>query len=222
MILLGGPGAGKGTQAELIASWLGIPHISTGQLLREEALAGSVLGLKAKATMDAGGLVSAGIVNELVERRIDEGDCAPGFILDGYPRDLGQAVKFNQLLGTSDRLIVIDINADLERVLPRLTGRRTCRSCNSIYHLLTSPPRRDGFCDVCDTALMQRSDDREDVIRQRFEIYQRLAGPLQKLYRRQGVYHQIDGLPPRDRVKRNIRRLLARLIQPSPVVLGVA
>jgi adenylate kinase len=166
--------------------------------------------------------VSADIVNELVERRIGECDCAPGFVLDGYPRDLGQAVKFNQLLRTSDRLIVIDINADLERVLPRLTGRRTCTSCNAIYHLLTSPPRRDGFCDVCDTALMQRSDDREDVIRERFKIYQRLAVPLQRLYRRQGVYHQIDGLRSRDHVNRNIRRLLARVIQPSQVIFGVA
>jgi len=220
VILLGGPGAGKGTQAELISAWLRIPHISTGQLLREEALAGSHLGLKAKATMDAGELVSSDIVNELVERRIDECDCALGFVLDGYPRDLGQAVKFNELLRTGDRLIVIDINADLERVLPRLTGRRICRSCNAIYHLLTSPPRHDGLCDVCDTTLMQRSDDREHVIRERFRIYQSLAAPLKCLYQRQGVYHEVDGLRPRDHVRRNIRRLHVRAIQ--PFALGVA
>ena len=208
MILLGGPGAGKGTQAECITRWFQLPHVSSGQLLRAEVAAGSDLGIRAKALIDAGALVGDDIVNELVTQRISSEECNAGFILDGYPRDIEQAVNFKRTLSRGDRLIVIDIEVDLERVIPRLTGRRSCKSCNGVYHLVSSPPRRPGFCDHCGSVLVQRSDDREDVIRERFATYRALTKPLTELYQHWGVYHHVDGMQTQDGVSRDIRRLL--------------
>jgi adenylate kinase len=208
VILLGGPGAGKGTQAAAIADWFRIPHISTGQLLRSEAASNTELGLCAKAIMDAGALVGDDLVNELIARRISQKDCTSGFILDGYPRDIDQALNLKRTLSEADRLIVIDIAVSLEKVIPRLTGRRTCKSCNDVYHTVTSPPRRAGLCDHCGSVLVQRSDDREDVIRERFETYRVLTKPLTDLYQQWGVYNQVDGMQPRDVVAGAVRRLL--------------
>lgn len=210
VILLGGPGAGKGTQAGAVTSWFRIPHISSGQLLRSEVASGAELGLRAKAIMDAGALVGDDIVNELIARRISQKDCTSGFILDGYPRDIDQAVTFKRTLFKDDRLIVIDIDIDLEKVISRLTGRRTCKSCNDVYHTVTSPPRRAGFCDHCASVLVQRSDDREDVIRERFETYRALTKPLTDLYQHWGLYHRVDGMQPREVVAGAIRRLLEK------------
>lgn len=210
VILLGGPGAGKGTQAGAITTWFRIPHISSGQLLRSEVASGTELGLRAKAVIDAGALVGDDIVNELIAWRISQEDCASGFILDGYPRDIDQAVTFKRTLLKDDRLIVIDIEVDLEKVISRLTGRRTCKSCNEIYHTVTSPPRLAGVCDHCGSVLVQRSDDREDVIRERFETYRALTKPLTDLYQHWAVYRRVDGMQPRDGVTGAIRRLLEK------------
>ena len=211
IILLGGPGAGKGTQAEAIAAWLKLPHISTGQLLRAEVAAHSPLGLRAKAAMDAGGLVGDDIVDELVEQRIGREDCTNGFIFDGYPRNVGQAVTLECALTTDDRQIVIDISVELEKMIPRLSGRRTCKSCGAIYHMLASPPPRAGFCH-CGDLLMQRSDDREEVTRERFKAYHAVTEPLTKFYQRMGIYHRVDGMRPADRVSKDIRQLLEEKI----------
>ena len=212
VILLGGPGAGKGTQAVRIKDRFGLRHISTGQLLRSEVAAETQLGLCAKCVMEAGGLVGDEIVNELLTRRISQEDCSNGFVLDGYPRDIRQAVAFKDALLTDDRLIVIDIDIDLERVIPRLTGRRTCTSCNVVYHAVTSPPRQPGFCDLCGNTLAQRSDDREDVIRARFDVYCAATKPLTELYEHWGVYRKIDGMQHPDAVARDIEQLLGREI----------
>ena len=210
MILLGGPGAGKGTQADSISGWLRIPHISTGQLLRSEVAVGSELGLRAKVFVDAGSLVPDETVNELVAQRISKEDCTRGFVLDGYPRDVGQTVTLQRGLRSEDRLIVIDIDIEFEKVIPRVTGRRTCKSCGAIYHTITSPPVRSGFCNDCGEVLMQRSDDREDVLRERFNTYRHVTKPLTDFYQQAGDYHRIDGMQTPDRVARDIRQLLER------------
>ena len=212
IILMGGPGAGKGTQAERITDWLRVPHISTGQLLRSEAMAGTVLGLRTKAIMDAGRLVADDVVDATIAERIIKEDCNAGIVLDGYPRNIRQAVAFEGSLPMKDRQIVIDIAIDLEKIIPRLTARRTCGSCEEIYHLITSPPLRAGLCDQCNEPLIHRSDDCEDVIRERFRTYTDWTRPLTGLYRRMGIYHQVDGMRRPDQVAGDIRRVLEQEI----------
>jgi adenylate kinase len=208
IILLGGPGAGKGTQAEAISKWLKIPHISSGQLLRSEVAAATPLGLRVKAIIDAGELVGDGFVDELIMKRIRNRDCTGGFILDGYPRSVSQAVTFEGNLPMSDRHIVIELLTDLEKVISRIAYRRTCKACGAIYHSITSPPQRLGVCDQCSQTLVQRSDDREDVIRARYTAYQAMAARLTKLYKRMGVYHGIDGMRSADEISTDLRQLL--------------
>jgi adenylate kinase len=188
---------------------LNIPHISTGQLLRAEVSACTLLGLRAKATMQTGGLVSDDLVNELVVQRINKPDCRAGFIMDGYPRNVGQAVTLDRVLRPEDRQIVIDVFADLEKITSRLTGRRTCSCCGAVYHLTTSPPRRGGLCDRCGGELVQRADDREDVIRARFRAYHELTTPLIDHYRDLGIYHRVDGMRSVDQVACDVQELLA-------------
>jgi len=171
VILLGGPGAGKGTQAQEIRSRFGIPPISTGQILRNEIARQSALGIEAQAIINAGGLVSDDIVNRLVAERVRMKDCKHGFILDGYPRDIDQAVAFKGEIHAEDRLFVIDIDVDVEKVTERLTSRLNCQSCGALYNSITSPPRQAGQCDRCGSVLSRRADDREKVIRERFKAY---------------------------------------------------
>ncbi len=207
VILLGGPGAGKGTQAEAIMDWHKIPHISTGQLLRAELAAQSPLGLRARAALEAGGLAGDEIVDELVQQRIAREDCTNGFILDGYPRNIGQAFTLECALTAGDRQIAIDIAVDLEKMIPRLSGRRTCKTCGAIYHLVTSPPQRDGFCN-CGDLLIQRSDDHEQVIRERFKAYQTATAPLTCFFDNLGIYHRVDGMRPAAGIAQDIRQLV--------------
>jgi adenylate kinase len=213
IILLGGPGAGKGTQAQAITGWLRIPHISTGELLRSEIVAGTGLGLRARAVMETGALVGDDLVNELVASRVSKEDCNTGFVLDGYPRSVRQAVALESSLPLKDRQIVIDIAIDLEKIVPRLTARRTCAACRKIYHLTTAPPLRPGVCDRCNARLIQRFDDREDVIRERFKAYTGCTRPLTGFYRRMGIYHQVDGMGSAAQVAQDIRSVLEREIR---------
>lgn len=222
IILLGGPGAGKGTQAAEIGHWLKIPHISTGQLLRAEVAAESPLGLKAQKIIAAGGLVPDELVNDMVRLRIRKEDCKSGFILDGYPRNVSQAVALDAALPIRDRQIVIEILTDLEKMIARLTNRRTCTACGAIFHLIASPPKYAGRCDSCGQALMQRADDHEDVIRERFKAYQDVTERLTSLYQRMHVYHRVDGMRSREEVGRDIRRLLEHEIFESPSAAKVA
>jgi len=204
VILLGGPGAGKGTQAQSLTRSLGIPHISTGQILRSEILRQTEAGNRAKAAIDAGGLVNDDLVNEVVVNRIAMPDCRTGFILDGYPRDLSQAVAFQPQVHATDRLIVIDIETDLEKVVERLRWRLYCKTCGTIYNTSTSPPKVHNTCDSCGGPLGKRSDDNEDVIRSRFAAYRRQTLPLADLYQELQVYHAVDGMRTSDEVARAI------------------
>src|SRR5579872_7093892 len=162
IILLGPPGAGKGTQAKQIVERYGIPQISTGDLLRENVKQGTALGVKAKAVMDSGKLVSDDLVNEMVAERLSRPDCARGFILDGFPRTVGQAEWLDGFLsarGAQQPLRVIRIAVDYGKLLKRLTGRRTCPVCGTIYNIYTNPPHVEGICDKCNSALTFRKDD---------------------------------------------------------------
>jgi adenylate kinase len=166
--------------------------------------------------MESGGLVADDLVNEIVAERISKEDCNAGFILDGYPRNIRQAIAFEGSLPLRDRQTVIDIAIDLEKIIPRLTQRRTCRSCGAIYHLITSQPKRGGICDECGDALIQRADDREEVIRERFKAYLDWTQELTELYRRMHIYHQVNGMHSRDRVAQEIRQVLEQEIWSVP------
>ena len=196
IILVGPPGAGKGTQAKQIVERYGIPQISTGDLLRENVKQGTALGQKAKAVMDAGKLVSDELVNEMVAERIARPDCARGFILDGFPRTVGQAEWLDGFLsarGSKLPLRVIRIAVDYDKLIKRLTGRRTCPVCGTIYNIYTNPPRVDEICDKEGAKLTFRKDDNEESISTRMKAYEKETLPLVDYYRQRGILTEIDG-----------------------------
>jgi adenylate kinase len=194
-IFLGAPGAGKGTQAREVARHFGIPQISTGEILREAVQRETPLGLAAKAMMEAGALVPDEVVCGIVEERISQPDCQNGFILDGFPRTLSQALFVDRLLAAKaqGRPQVLDIEVDEDLLLKRLTGRRTCPVCHETYNIYFNPPRVDMICDNDGGKLLHRADDNETAIRQRLEAYHRQTSPLIEYYRRQGVLMPVDG-----------------------------
>ncbi len=174
MILFGPPGSGKGTQAKLLRAALGIPHISTGDMLRERIASGDELGLRVKGLMQAGRLVPDDAVNQLVADRIAQADCRDGFILDGYPRTLPQAAYLERLLEERGyRHLVIHLKVDYTKVIARIAGRRVCPVCGTLYSLTSNPPRQPEVCDLDGARLVIRDDDRESVIRERLEAYER-------------------------------------------------
>ena len=198
LILLGHPGAGKGTQARSIMDALDIPQISTGDMLREAVANKTPFGREAKVKMDAGELVSDAIVNGIVADRITRDDCKKGFILDGYPRTVSQAETFRRYKSDGDDLWVIEICADPERLRneKRLVGRLMCPGCGEIYNQYSKVPKNDTVCDVCGNGLIHRSDDREDLIQERFRTYREETYPLVQFYQDLGVYHQVNGMKP--------------------------
>ncbi|MDN5346968.1 MAG: adenylate kinase [Clostridia bacterium] len=195
LVLLGPPGAGKGTQAQEISRRLNIPHISTGDMFRAAVAAGTPLGLQAKAFMDAGKLVPDEVTIGIVRERLQAEDCAPGFLLDGFPRTLPQAQALDGIL--AERGIELDAVLDLEvpreELLKRLTGRRVCKSCGATFHLLFNPPRDRDRCDHCGGKLIQRDDDREETVSRRLDVYEEQTAPLVEYYRRQGKLKTING-----------------------------
>jgi len=195
LIFLGAPGAGKGTQAREVSKHFGIPQISTGEILREAVKKQTKLGLSAKAKMEAGELVPDEIVCGIVEQRIDEPDCKAGFILDGFPRTIPQAEFVGRILQAKGRgnPLVIDILVDLDVLMKRLTGRRTCSVCGEIYNIYFNPPKQDGVCDKDGGKLLQRADDNEEAIRQRLVAYQQQTAPLIEYYRGKGLLHGVEG-----------------------------
>lgn len=210
IVLLGAPGAGKGTQAEkMIEAW-GLPHISTGDILRKAVADGTPLGIQAKQFMDAGELVPDVVVIGLVKSRLDEPDAEKGFILDGFPRTDGQAEALDHELGAADRAIDAAISIDVDRdvIVRRLTSRRTCRSCGKIYSLIADPPADPNVCDACGGELYQRDDDTEATVRNRLAVYDRSTAPLVEYYRSKGVLHVIDGDRPVDEVFADVRRIV--------------
>ena len=195
LIFLGAPGAGKGTQAREVSNAFPIPQISTGDILREAVKKQTPLGLAAKAEMEAGGLVPDEVVCGIVEERIGEADCRKGFILDGFPRTLGQAKFVDEMLQRKGRgnPLVVNLRVDEEILLKRLTGRRTCSVCGEIYNVYFNPPKREGVCDRDGGKLLQRADDNEATIRHRLAAYGNETSLLIDYYRSRNLLHDVDG-----------------------------
>lgn len=213
IIIIGPPGSGKGTQARRISDKYGIPHISTGDILRDAVRRGTDLGLKAKTYMEKGELVPDEIVNDIVKERLSMEDCVNGFILDGYPRNIAQAEKLDQILRESGKTIdvVIYLVVDDDEVIRRLTSRRICPNCGAVYNLLISPPRKDELCDTCGAKLVQREDDREDVVKARLNLYKRTFEPLLKYYETRGILVKLDGSKTINEVWAQIDGILSKL-----------
>ncbi|HCJ11329.1 MAG TPA: adenylate kinase [Clostridiales bacterium] len=197
IVMMGPPGAGKGTQAKILAERFDLLHLSPGDLLREAVREGTELGRKAKTFMDAGLLVPDELIVDLIGARIREEETgrARGVILDGFPRTLRQAEALDGLLEESGRSLdaVVNITLPVEEAVRRLTGRRVCRGCGANYHLLYKPPRALGVCDLCGGPLYQRTDDTEETARSRLEVYRRETEPLISYYARRGLVREVDG-----------------------------
>ncbi len=196
IVLLGPPGAGKGTQATRIAETYNIPHISTGDIFRANVKEGTPLGKKAKEYMDSGLLVPDELVCDLVEDRLSKEDCANGYLLDGFPRTVFQAEKLDAFLekcADGVPVTTIDIEVAEDILLPRMIGRRVCRQCGRPYHVVTMPPKVEGVCDACGGEVYQRADDREETVLNRFRVYQEQTSPLIEYYQKSGRLSVIDG-----------------------------
>lgn len=211
VIFLGAPGAGKGTQAKQVARVLGVPHLSTGDMFRDHVGRGSELGRRAKPIMDRGELVPDEIVLGMVEERIARPDCQRGFVFDGFPRTLAQAEALHRILaarGFEAATKVLHVKVAEEQLLRRLTGRRSCKTCGEIYNVFDHRPQQEGRCDKDGGELMQRDDDREEVIRARIAAYERQTSPLVAYYRQQGVLADVDGVGAPDAITRKVLEIL--------------
>jgi adenylate kinase len=195
IVLLGPPGAGKGTHAKFISECYQIPHISTGDILRSRLQDGSELGKKAKSYMESGQLVPDLLVIAMMDERLQNPDAKKGFLLDGFPRTVEQAQSLDNILGARKVGIELVINFDVseEVVVARLSGRRSCPKCGAVYHVINIPPKKEGFCDRCDTELMQRKDDQESTVRKRLQVYQEQTAPLIQFYESKGLLRTVDG-----------------------------
>jgi adenylate kinase len=216
LVLFGSPGSGKGTQSKCIVEWLGIPQISTGDILREHIRKGDAIGLEIAALLRAGSLVSDELANCLVRERIAEPDCKGGFILDGYPRTTGQAEEMMRLLAKAGAgEVVIHLVVDYNIIISRITGRRACPLCGTLYNAVSHPPKVEGKCDLDGMELVIREDDREDVVRERLAQYERQTQPLIEFFRTGGYrLYQVDastGSP--EEVFRQVQTKLADLVQ---------
>ncbi|MBZ5596539.1 MAG: nucleoside monophosphate kinase [Acidobacteriia bacterium] len=211
ILLFGPPGCGKGTQAEFISSRFGISAISTGEVFRAECKAGTELGKMACSIFSKGGLVGDDIVNAIIAKRISRSDCAAGFLLDGYPRTLGQATFLDRLL--SQDVISIHLDVPFSMIVERITARRQCPRCSHIYNLLFQPPKASGVCDFDGAALTTREDDREEVIRQRLKAYEEMTGPVIAHYATSNHY-KIDGTATPAKVSSQIERVLESCVVP--------
>ena len=209
-ILLGPPGAGKGTQAAKIIEKYNIPHISTGDILRENIKKGTELGKKAQEYMNRGELVPDDLVIEIATTRLLEDDCKDGFLLDGFPRTVYQAEKLDEFLAAHGSKIdkVIDIEVGKEELMERLTGRRVCKSCGASYHIVNIPPKKEGVCDVCGGELIQRADDNAETVANRIEVYEAQTMPLVEYYEKAGNIAHIDGATGLDNVFAEIVKAL--------------
>ena len=191
IILLGAPGAGKGTQAEIICNHLNIPTISTGNIIREALKTGTEMGLKAKSYMEAGQLVPDEVVIGIIKERLAKDDCKNGFILDGFPRTIPQAEALDSMGIEIDKVIDIEVSDD--KIVERMSGRRVCEKCGASYHLVYKRPKTDGVCDTCAGALVQRKDDHPDTVKARLEVYHNETEPLKNYYDAQGKLTIVEG-----------------------------
>ena len=216
VVLLGAPGAGKGTQAKKLVERFGVPQISTGDMFRDNVARETELGKRAKAIMESGNLVPDDLVSALVEERLKSTDCAPGFvmagffILDGFPRTVPQAQALEAILKKMGRPapLVIDLVVDYNVLLRRLTGRRSCPKCGKIYNIYLQPPAHEGLCDLDSTPLEHRKDDQEDVIRERLTAYDKLTRPLVDYYRAAGRFFEVDANQAPEAITRDVFRVI--------------
>ncbi len=190
IIMLGAPGAGKGTQARELSLKYNIPHISTGEILRESVKNRTSLGLKAKSYLDKGRLVPDDVIIDVVKERLSMDDCKNGFILDGFPRTIPQAEALNSHVRD---VKVINIHVDESEIIKRLSGRRVCRKCGANYHIIYSPPRNEGICNMCGGELYQRDDDTADTIKARLQVYKNQTAPLIDYYKKKNVLFTVSG-----------------------------
>lgn len=211
IVLLGAPGAGKGTQAARLVAEFGVAHVSTGDILRKAVADASPLGLEAKRYMDAGELVPDEVVIGLVGERLVEPDTGPGFILDGFPRTVAQADALDAMLARIGRGLdaVVSVDVDKQAIVDRLTARRTCRSCGRIYNLLWDAPVDPDRCDACGGEVYQRDDDTVETVTNRLDVYERSTAPLIEYYREKGLVRSVDGDRSVDEVYADVRRMLA-------------
>jgi adenylate kinase len=212
VILFGPPGAGKGTQAQRLLAFYGMPHISTGDILRQAVKDGTQLGLKAKPLMEAGKLVPDELVIGIVEERLKRPDCREGFVLDGFPRTVAQAQALDAMLASLGRGIehVLSLEVPLEALVQRLSGRRSCTKDGRVYHVTQAPPQKPGICDACQTPLAHRPDDLEDVVRARQVTYRKDTEPLKAFYAERGLLRPVDGTGTLDEVFARIQSVLGR------------
>ena len=211
LILLGPPGAGKGTQAKMIEDEHGLIQLSTGDMLRAAIAAGTALGNKAKDVMDRGGLVSDDLVIDIISDRIDERDCQNGFILDGFPRTITQAEALDELLEEKGKALnlVVEMKADDDKMVERITGRFTCAACGEGYHDVFKKPTKEGVCDKCDgTTFERRDDDNEETVRSRLQAYHAQTEPLIDYYTAAGKLRSVDGMGDIEAVHRQIEEAL--------------
>lgn len=211
IVLLGPPGSGKGTQASALTKRRGIPHIASGDILRANVRDDTELGKQARPYMDRGDLVPDALILDMMADRLSQPDAGDGYILDGFPRTVAQADALEQRLAQMDRSLdaVIYLRVPEEEILRRLSGRRTCPACNAVYHVDTMPPQREGACDACGAELVQRQDEKPDVIRKRLEVYTEQTQPLLLFYRGRTLLHEIDGTIGVDNVMDAIEKIVA-------------
>ena len=208
MILLGAPGAGKGTQAEILNKELEIPTISTGNILRAAVKNGTPTGLKAKEYMDAGKLVPDEVIIGVITERLQEEDCAKGYILDGVPRTIAQAEALEKAGIAFDAVVSIEISD--EEIMERMGGRRVCEACGSSYHVVAVPPKQEGICDACGGKLVQRKDDAPETVKARLQVYHNETEPLKNFYESRGLLKSVDNLPSVADMSKSILKALGR------------
>ena len=210
IIMLGAPGAGKGTQAKMIAEKCGIPHISTGDIFRANIKNGTELGAKAKEYMDKGLLVPDELVCDLVVDRIQQADCEKGYILDGFPRTIPQAQALENALNAIEQKLdyAIDIDVPDENIINRMSGRRACVGCGATYHVLFNPTKVEGKCDVCGESLILRDDDKPETVKKRLDVYHTQTQPLIDFYTERKVLVEVDGTQSMDKVFDDIMKIL--------------
>jgi adenylate kinase len=211
LILLGPPGAGKGTQAKKLTDERGLVQLSTGDMLRAEVASGSALGIEAKKVMDAGQLVSDAVVIGMIDKRTEQPDCAKGFVLDGFPRTEPQAEALDAMLAKKGKKIdaVIELSVDEDALIERISGRFTCAKCGTGYHDKFARPKKDGICDKCgSTEFVRRADDNAETVKARLVAYRKQTAPILPYYKAKGLLHSVDGMADMSEVARQIDRVL--------------
>ncbi|MBA4349606.1 MAG: adenylate kinase [Thermodesulfovibrio sp.] len=206
IVLLGAPGAGKGTQAKKLVEKYSLPQISTGDLLRAAVAAGSQLGKEAKSFMDKGELVPDSVVLGMVEERLKKDDCKKGYILDGFPRNTAQAEALDKMLSSLNMSLnaALSVDVPFDDLMKRLTGRRTCKSCGQMYNVYFSPSKKEGVCDKCSGELYQRDDDKEATIKRRLDVYNAQTAPLMEYYKKKGIVKSVAGTGSIDEIFKQV------------------